>query len=176
MKYRHLITTSILLHVSAIAMASPADEIKALFIYNFANFVEWPNSAFANQSAPLEVCLYGQVGFENLLQQFSGTLIGYHQLKITQSNELADIKNGCHILFVAQDRLAQLPDFFNKIQYQYVLSVGEQNAFAHNGGIINMFRTEDQMSFDINLDAATSNGLAISSDLLALARKINNNE
>jgi len=173
MKFIRLIVYLSLLPISAIAMASPADEIKALFIYNFANFVEWPDKAFTSNTAPLEVCLYGQVNFENLLQQFSGTPIGYHQLKITQSNHIEDITNGCHILFVAQDRLAQLPDFFNKIQYQYVLSIGEQSAFTNNGGIINMFRTEDQMSFDINLDAATNNGLAISSDLLALARKIN---
>ena len=169
----HWLLSLFILFFSVRAQADAGSEIKALFIYNFANFVDWPAKAFKSTDAPLQICLYGQVRFETMLQQFAGTPIGTHELQITQTDRLEQIQTGCHILFVAEDRLAQLPDFFNQIQYLYVLSVGEQSAFTSNGGIINMFRTEDQMSFDINLDAATSNGLVISSDLLALARQIN---
>ncbi|MBV1922381.1 MAG: YfiR family protein, partial [Pseudomonadales bacterium] len=33
--------------------------IKALFLYNFANFVEWPEDAFSDKSTKLKMCLYG---------------------------------------------------------------------------------------------------------------------
>jgi hypothetical protein len=33
-------------------------EIKATFIFNFAQFVEWPTASFANPQAPLLICVF----------------------------------------------------------------------------------------------------------------------
>lgn len=38
-------------------------QVKALFLYNFANFVEWPDEAFPHADSPLKMCLYGAVPF-----------------------------------------------------------------------------------------------------------------
>lgn len=150
-------------------------QIKALFIYNFANFVEWPDTAFNNPKDDLKLCLYGNVPFGIFLDEVNGTLIGNRTLNIQRTNSLTEIKDGCQILFVGDDKKVILPKFWAEIKYLYVLSIGEEKDFAAKGGVINIMRTTDQVQFEVNISNALENGLFISSDLLSLARKIREN-
>ena len=150
-------------------------QAKALFLYNFANFVTWPEKAFNDNVQPIHMCLFGDIPFGTILDAVDGTLIGDRPLKITRTNKIKDIAEGCQILFVGDERRALLPEFWKQIKYTYVLSVGEQEKFTVNGGIINIMRTTDRMQFDVNISNAIKNGLFISSDLLMLAREIRRN-
>lgn len=147
-------------------------QVKALFLYNFANFVEWPEDAFKETESPIEMCLFGNVPFSAFMDVVDGTLIGDRELHISTSQNIKDIENGCHILFVGEDQRLHLREFFKQIKYVYVLSVGNQKGFADQGGIINILRTTDQLEFEINITNAMQSGLFISSDLLSLAREI----
>ncbi len=70
--------------------------------------------------------------------------------------------------------LDRLQDFFSNVNHLFVLSVGNTEGFAdQGGGVVNIFRTRDQQKFEINLQRAIERGLFISSDLLSLARIIN---
>lgn len=51
-----------------------------------------------------------------------------------------------------------------------VLTVGETDQFAAHGGVIQLILRDKQVRFEINVDAASQEGLKISSKLLALAR------
>lgn len=150
-------------------------QIKALFLYNFANFVEWPESAFLDSDSPIRLCLYGKVPFGLFLDQVDGTLIGNRALNIMRTDDLEDIRDGCQILFVGDEKKVELPSFWNEIKYYFVLSVGEEDSFADRGGVVNIMRTTDQVQFEINITNAINNGLFISSDLLSLAREIKKN-
>lgn len=152
-----------------------AQQIKAQFVYNFANYVEWPDSAFESADSSMKICLYGNVDFARYLTAFEGVIIGRRQLAILISSNIADIKNGCHILFVGDDQKLNLPTFWQDINYVYVLSVSEREGFADRGGIINILRTQDRVQFDVNISNAINNGLFLDSDLLSLARTIKRN-
>lgn len=156
--------------------ASEADQqVRAQFIYNFANFVEWPEDAFKDKQAPIKICLFGAVYFAEYLYTYSGTLIGNRKLLVQAAQEFDDIKSGCHILYVGEDKRVELPTFWQQIQYIYVLSIGEHSGFADKGGIINILRTQDRLQFDVNIENALGNGLFLDSDLLTLARVIKRN-
>lgn len=150
-------------------------QVKALFLYNFANFVEWPEGAFNTTQDPIHLCLFGEVPFGLFLDELNGTLIGDRALRIKRTAQISDIRAGCQILFVGDDQKVRLPTFWKEIQYLYVLSIGEQKDFASKGGIVNIMRTTDQVQFEVNISNAIANGLFISSDLLKLARKIREN-
>ena len=168
--------------VGTISMPTYADEdldkvkeyqVKALFLYNFANFVEWPDSAFANANSPLKMCLYGAVPFGEFLDVVNGAKIRNRVLEVIRTTDYNKIKSGCHILFVGADHANELENFFHNLNNLFVLSVGSTKGFANKGGVVNILRTSDQQQFEINLSKAIENGLLISSDLLALARIIN---
>jgi len=158
--------------VSTVNASTEDERLKALFLYNFANFVDWPDSAFQASDSDLRLCLFGEIAFGSMLDTVEGTLIGNHRLSLKRTKKLKDIETGCHMLFVSHEQRIRLPHFFTQIQYMYVLSVGDRKGFAEKGGVINIVRTEDQMQFDINLSTAMANGLSVSSDLLSLAREV----
>jgi hypothetical protein len=147
--------------------------IKALFLYNFANFVEWPTDAFKDAETPLRMCLYGSVPFGGFLDAVDGTRIRDRHLKIIRTSDPADIESGCHILFVGTNHLDTIEKLFKNMNHLFVLSIGNVKGFTDKGGIVNILRTQDQQKFDINLSKAIENGLLIDSDLLSLARIIN---
>ncbi|TVP55805.1 MAG: YfiR family protein [Halomonadaceae bacterium] len=148
-------------------------QVKALFLYNFANFVEWPPEAFRGAEAPLRMCLFGAVPFGEFLDVVNGVNIRDRTLAVIRTTSSEDIRRGCHILFVGIDRQDRLKEFFADVNHLFVLSVGNTQGFAEQGGVINIFRTRDRQQFEINLNRALENGLFISSDLLSLARIIN---
>jgi hypothetical protein len=148
-------------------------QVKALFLYNFANFVEWPADAFVDQSDSLRMCLYGAVPFGEFLDIVNGVQVRDRTLQVIRTTDYSNIQSGCHILFVGIDHAAELENFFNKLNHLFVLSIGNTKDFARKGGVVNILRTSDQQQFEINLTKAIENGLLISSDLLSLARIIN---
>src|SRR5690606_26423091 len=150
-------------------------QVKALFLYNFANFVEWPQEAFADRESPLKMCLFGAVPFGEFLDMVNGVRIRDRTLQVIRTTDYDKIRAGCHILFVGIDRLDRLDEFFSNINNLFVLSIGNTAGFAENGGVVNILRTRDRQKFEINLSRAIENGLLISSDLLSLARIINDN-
>lgn len=176
------ITLALVLLLSLVASVSQAAERKisnkvmATFVYNFANFVEWPSDAFNNEGAPLKICLFGQVPFGPILENFDETPVRDRMLQILLTKKPKDIKDGCHILYVGEDQLKNLDSFFNNVSHLYVLSVGSMAGFVESGGILNILRTSDKARFEINLLKATENGLEFNSDLLMLARIINRSQ
>jgi YfiR/HmsC-like len=150
-------------------------QVRAQFVYNFANFVEWPKEAFPSADAPIKVCLLGDVHFAPYLRSYSGSLIGERQFNVIQTADLAEIRDGCNILYVGPDERVRLPTFWSEIRYLYVLSIGQRAGFSDQGGIINILRTADHVQFDVNIENALNNGLFLDSDLLALARVIKRN-
>ena len=56
-----------------------------------------------------------------------------------------------------------------------ILSVGEDEAFAQKGGIINFVLKEGKVRLEIDLTAVKKNGLTISSKLLAVADVVKGN-
>lgn len=150
-------------------------QVRAQFVYNFANFVEWPDDAFDKDDSPIKVCLFGEVFFAPYLYSFNGSLIGNRVLNVSKADTMDEIRAGCHILYVGEDERVRLPTFWGQIRYIYVLSIGERTGFADKGGIVNILRTRDRVQFDVNIENALVNGLFLDSDLLALARVIKRN-
>lgn len=179
-RLRYLLLAFLAVSYSGVAGANDATlkakefHIKALFLYNFANFVEWPEDAFSNAQSKLTMCLYGSVPFGGFLDTVDGTRIKDRRLKIVRTSDAEEIKPGCHILFVGTDQLDLIQSLFQNLNHLYVLSIGNVEGFTDTGGIVNILRTRDNQKFEINLSKAIENGLLIDSDLLNLARIINN--
>ena len=150
-------------------------QVRAQFVYHFANFVEWPNDAFERPDSAIKICLFGRVFFAPYLYSFNGSLIGNRVLEVAKADSMDEIRAGCHILYVGEDERVRLPTFWGQIRYIYVLSIGARQGFADKGGIINILRTQDRVQFDVNIENALINGLFLDSDLLALARLIKRN-
>ena len=76
-------------------------EIKATFLFNFAQFVEWPAASFADAQAPLVIGVLGADPFDAVLDAVvRGEVIKSRPLVVTRFRRVEDVET-CHILFVS---------------------------------------------------------------------------
>jgi hypothetical protein len=145
--------------------------IKAAYLYQFGRYVQWPDSAFANERSPLVIGVLGVDPFNGILDEIARTKrIEGRQIVIRRFQTMAEYKP-CHILFVsASVTPEQKAAAFEKAQGSPLLLVGEEPGFAEHGGKINFFLDENKVRFEINMEVAKQDRLKISSKLLSLAK------
>jgi len=154
------------------AAAGPVREhdVKAVFLLNFARFVEWPDRAFAATNAPVVIGILGNDPFGAVLDQaVAGETIGGRPLVIRRGQRLADVQP-CHVLFVCQSETPRLGAILPAAQAGNALTVGETEAFARAGGIIRFITEGNRVRFTINAEAAGKAQLRVSAKLLKLAQ------
>src|SRR5437867_4028325 len=128
-------------------------QIKAAFLFHFAQFVEWPPAAFADASAPISIGVLGDDPFGPVLDQtVEGETINHRKLIIQRSQRLADLK-GCHLVFISKSEKSRLPDIFDSLGAASVLTVSETENFARRGGILNSYLARNTVRFQRNAEA-----------------------
>jgi len=155
------------------ATAAQVDEyqVKAAFLYNFAKFVEWPARAFNSASAPIGVCILGENPFGRALDTaMSGKSVDGHPFSIRQVTD-AQGAGDCQILFVSSSERKRFHSILSDLKAAAgVLTVGDTEGFAAEGGVVNFKLEGDKVRIQINVDAARQENLRISSKLLSLAQ------
>jgi hypothetical protein len=62
-----------------------------------------------------------------------------------------------------------LPEILAAIRKQPILTVGDQERFAHQGGMINFVKQGGKVRFEVNSAAVEAGGLKMSAKLLQVA-------
>ncbi len=172
MTIRGLIAVLLLASASGHAQEGQPSEyqVKAAFVYHFAQLVSWPPSAFAEPKSPMVIGVLGENPFGNLLESsVRGKTINGHPLTVREVRSPAEATNRCHVLFISSSEKRRLGEIFTGLQGSSLLTVGETDRFTEMGGMINFIREGTKIRFQINDTAARSAGLKVSSKLLALA-------
>ena len=154
-------------------------EIKAAFLYSFAQFITWETRATTGQTAAqtaaltaaqttaLTYCAVQEGPVVNALKE----LIAAKQTagETRRYTLLADLSNirQCHILFLGADN--NKSESLQLRPEESVLTVGDSQGFVANGGIIEFRRQGARVQVHINLATARAQRIQISSKLLKLA-------
>ena len=149
--------------------------IKAGFIFNFAKFVDWPPTTFAQPDSPIVIGILGTDPFGAIIDQIvqdkkiGGR--GFVVKRLKWGTDLKDLKE-CKILFVGASERVHIDELVQIVRGLPVLTVGETPGFAEHGGVIRFVLEDNRVRFEVNVEAARQAGLTISSRLLTLARII----
>jgi hypothetical protein len=148
-------------------------EVKAAFLFRFAQFVEWPADTFKGAGEPFTYCTIGDDPFRGALEQtLNGKTIGQPALRVEHLNGAGKIGE-CQVLFIGgpgdKKHVAEALATAGSLP---ILTVGEADQFAENGGAIGFCTEENKIRFEVNLNAAGKAGLKISAKLLALAKTV----
>lgn len=155
--------------LAASAQTTKEYEVKAAFLYNFAQFVDWPPTNFANAQAPLVIAVLGQDPFGAYLDEVvRGVKVNNRPLVIQRYQRVEDIQ-ACHILFISQSETKRLDDILAGLKDHSILTVGDVDNFARRGGMIRFVTEKNKIRFRINVEATKTANLTISSKLLRLA-------
>lgn len=167
-----------LLFLTALAASKPLPaqilspqeyQIRAVFLFNFTQFIEWPTDAFPKKNSPLVIGVLGQDPFGNLLEEtVHGEEINGHPLVVQRFSKVEEVET-CHILYISLTKSDQLKHVFESLKNQNVLTVGDAANFAKQGGMIRFFTENSKTRIRINLKSTKEADLTISSKLLRLA-------
>ncbi|MBI2381400.1 MAG: YfiR family protein [Gammaproteobacteria bacterium] len=149
---------------------SQAARLKAAFIFNFTKYTDWPAASFAAADAPLWVCvLRTDSDMGQALQGITGRASKGRSLQLRRVDAGTDLKT-CHVLFLEREPAMAQQHSLSRLGNAPVLTVGDAEGFAEQGGMIEFEASGQRLGFAINLDVAQRAGLRLSAQLLSLAR------
>jgi len=144
--------------------------IKAAFVFNFIQFVEWPPSTFPDPGAVLTIGVLGIDPFGPLLDQtVKGESAKGRGLVVRRFRDVVDVKS-CHVLFISKSEKDQIPLILKRLEGLPILTISELDGFADRGGVVNFYTEKNRVRFEINHESARRKGLKITSQLLCLGR------
>ena len=152
--------------------ASDEYQIKAAFLFHFAQLVEWPTGAPTDAAPSIKLCVFNDDSRREQIQSvIEGKAIGARILRVHAISQPLQVQ-ACDILFLSRDQIQRQAGILRSIRGMGILTVGETPSFLSDGGMIRFHIDNDKIRFDINLEAAESSHLQISSRLLLLATSV----
>lgn len=189
-----LLTLSIALQgIPALAYDDKSDlsreyQIKAAFLYNFMQFVDWPEEKVSDTNDPIILGIIGDDPFGDAFKPIESKRIkgkkslikryeGIEKLKKSDDKGQSKIEliRQCHLLFICSSEKENLKDVINLVSGYDILTVGETPNMLESGGIVNFLLDENKVRFEINLSTARRENIKIRSQLLRLAKKVIDN-
>ena len=168
----------LLIALAALAAAVPParaqdleTEVRAVYLYNFARYIEWPAAAFPNAGTPIRICVQASDAFSDALERaVAGETINGRRLEAVRvrSGRVRD----CHLYYVSTRNDGRVAASLRPLKGRPLLTVGEDDRFLEHGGMIRFRRVENRVRFDINLGAVQQGGLNVSARLLGVAAEV----
>lgn len=158
--------------LTAVANLAPASglpeyQLKAAFLYNFANFTEWPVSV----GRTVQLCVFGADPFGSFLDDLDGARLGSRKIAVRRTSQF-DALAGCNLVFVATPAIASLPRILETAKGKPLLTIVENADPAWRGAAITLTLESSRVAFEVNMAAVREANLALSSKLLRLAREV----
>jgi hypothetical protein len=158
--------------VSQVGLAEttlPEYQVKALFLLNFTKYVDWPPHTFARSDTPITIGIFGDSKLGEALKNIGAARTTSNRAIVIRQIENMEDASQCQVLFISHAAAARAPAMLDKTSGLPILTVGEDPAFAQNGGIINFVLRDGNVRLEIDLVGARKAGLTLSSRLLAVA-------
>lgn len=156
-------------------------QIKAAFLYNFINFVDWPKEKATGSDNPITIGIIGKDPFGRAFEPLENKQVKGQKVLIKRFQNLEELKQSseqieslrkCYLLFICYSERKKLSEIINLVKDHSVLIVGDMKDFLESGGIINFLMEDKKVRFEINNTAAKQAELKIRSKLLRLAKRV----
>ncbi|HNR19739.1 MAG: YfiR family protein [Bacteroidetes bacterium] len=142
------------------------EKSKALFVYNFAKYIEWPEDTEA------EIFTIGVMGqkeiFTELEKICAGKIINNIPVQVRIIDDPEKISD-CKIIYLSKGQNMFFKDMIGLIGNEKILLVAEGKEMVKQGADISMVKQEERMAFEINKESINKKGLKVPNELMVLA-------
>jgi hypothetical protein len=153
---------------SAQAPGAPENEVKAVFILNLTQFIEWPPSTFSSDKAPLIIGVLGDNPFGSYLDAaVAGEHAHGHPLTVSYYKSPEEAAT-CQVLFITSAKLNEMEKIPPALNGKSILTISDAPNFMQAGGMVRLYNKNNKINIQVNLDAAKTAKLDVSSKLLRL--------
>ncbi len=139
--------------------------VKAVFLFNFTRFVDWPGAS-QRAGSPLVIGVLGADPFGPALDAaVRGEGVAGRRLVVKRIERIEDAID-CDEVFIAASEEPRLGRILEVLEGKPVLTVSDIPGFAARGGMIGLVPSDGRVKIQINPGEAKAVGLRISSKLL----------
>lgn len=147
-------------------------QIKAAFLFNFANFTTWPDSTFYGATAPFVIAILGDDPFNGALDPVQGKVTtSGRTIRIERVQTLADLTR-YHMLFICESERNSLSEIIAAQHGRAVLTLSDDKGACDHGAMIGFFNENNKIRFNVNLRAVEASLLRVDPRVLKLGRII----
>jgi hypothetical protein len=170
-KYYYSILTAAVFSFSSFKLNYPESDsrTKALFVYNFAKYIEWPDEMQE------ENFVIGVLGDPEVLTELRKICTGKTIKEIpilAKEIEAPEKLIGYKIIYLAKTQNFLVNDILGLIGNEKILLVTEGKNKLKQGADINMLKPADKLAFEVNKESIKNKGLKVPSELMLLAVNI----
>ena len=142
------------------------EKFKALFIYNFTNYIEWPGG----NNATFIITVIGDSPIVAELQAISKIKkVGNATIEVKKANSAGEIGSS-QIIFIPSGKKKVLPDVVSAMTGKPTLIISD-NAQGKFG--INFVEVDSKQSFQISKSNIEEHKLKVNSSLISLGTSVN---
>jgi len=147
------------------------DRVKAAFVYQFTNYIDWPEDTLKSK-APFVIDVIGRSPLVDELQALAKvkTVKGHH-IEVAALDDGARIATA-HVIIINTGDEAVVARIAAKLKNTPCLIISEGPDFARKGAMINFFVEQDRLRFEVNRSAVAAAKLHVAAPLLTLARLV----
>ena len=168
-----LLVCTLLVGVDAVqAQALGGDAAaKAKLVATLARFIQWPAASFESDTSPLRLCVFTtSPTMERAFQSPADAIIGTRAVRTVINPQT--VAKSCHILFVDENGGSHVDRLLKNASADAAFTVGTQDGFVSEGGMVEIVRVDNALRFDVNLVALREAGLSVNPGVLKLARQV----
>ncbi|ARU58027.1 hypothetical protein OLMES_4008 [Oleiphilus messinensis] len=144
-------------------------QIKASYIFNMLQFVEFPPRHGAD-AGQLNVCILGEDRFGAALDEIDGAELAQGRVKVSRLGHYSDATDlsPCKVLYVVDSEHSVVETVLSAIDASGTLTMGESSSFVGSGGLIEFFIQDDQIRFRINGKLINTTDFKVAAQLIEL--------
>jgi len=146
------------------------DAVKAVFLYRFTGFIDWPPATASTPEFTIAVVGSDEVS-EALTRLLAGRSIKGKPARILAIQRIQDIGDAC-MVYLGSSRPEELAAITALAAHRPILVVTSAEHSLERGGTINFVVIDRHVRFEVSFPAANRAGLKISSELLAVAIRV----
>ena len=155
------------------APAGPAPseyDLKAVFLYNFTRYLEWPEQG--NGSGAFEIAVLGDSEILAPLREIAAKkTVRSAPIVVRQCLETGQIGRP-RILFISRSAVPWLRQALEAARGADILTIGEEEGLAERGVAVNFVLRGGAVKFEMNEEALRGTGIQAGSQLLKPAIRV----
>lgn len=175
---QHILAAFFLLAVTALPVETAVQtgsvqieyKVKAGFIVNFAKFLRWPDKSFTEKNSPMIIGVMGRNPFDGMLKQVEKKSIQGRPVRVVYIDQKEQLDQ-CHLVFIADSEREDLGEILSYSAEKPMVTIGDVDGFAMQGGIIEFVNVGNRLGFIINTSEADARSIEVPANLLNLAVK-----
>ena len=156
---KHLVLVFCMLLLST-TMFSQETKFKALFMYNFTKYLEWPDERLSGEFVMSDIT--------QELEIIAGKKkVGSQAIVVKEINSLSEISS-CHILYVPENKSSKIEEILSNCPGKGTVLITDKPGLGSTISCLNYVKVDGKLSFEINKTNLEKQGIIINSGFLSL--------